>query len=415
MQLNNTGFLRKAQHPLLLAMASLPAAMLLTLAMAPGCFPWCWCLPGGYVLCAWLCLLIPGRKRLIAAAAASVLMAAGSLALLPWRAQVLLLLLPAMYIALLLWTLPIGGWPHNRELPIGWHVGGVLTHLTLQVLINISRAAGNGVYTPAQTPLLISFLAYAALVLLALNRASLDSAAQSRRKVPLLMQRQNRIITLTLLLVSLLVAAIPAIGAALRTSWDVVTGWLLRLLSLLAALVPLPSGGGGSPGGGGAADMDFGESQPPSAFALLMEKIVSAAVQVIVIVALLLLAYVVGRKLWKLLKLLWARMLRYSAAASEDYEDEITSTRDESDTEREGLLTRLRRSVPIAEKGGTPAQQVRLRYRQLRRKHADWSAAATARETIPPEAAALYERARYAGHDLTDEEAARFREGTKRL
>ena len=108
-------------------------------------------------------------------------------------------------------------------------------------------------------------------------------------------------------------------------------------------------------------------------------------------------------------------MIQYSAAASEDYEDEITSTRDESDTEREGLLARLRRAAAIEEKGRTPTEQIRLRYQYLRRKHRDWSAAATARETLPEDAAALYERARYAGHALTEAEANSFKDATRRV
>ena len=45
MRLNNTDFPRKAQHPLLMGLASLPIAMMLTLTAAPAFFPWCWCFP----------------------------------------------------------------------------------------------------------------------------------------------------------------------------------------------------------------------------------------------------------------------------------------------------------------------------------------------------------------------------------
>lgn len=415
MRLNKTDFLRKAQHPLLMGLASLPAAMMLLLTLDAALFPWCWRFPAAYVLAAWVCLLLPGRKRLLAGIAASVLMAASAIMLLPWRAHFFLLLLPVMYIALLLWTLPIGGWPYNKELTVGWHVSGVVTHVIMQMLVNGSQLTGNGMYTPAQKPLLFSFLAYAVLVLLALNRASLDSAAQSRRKVPLLMKRQNLIITMALLILGVLVAAIPAIGSALNVAWDYIMQGIALLIAFLAALMPQQSGGAGGPGAGGMGDMGFGEANPPSAFAVLMEKVIGIIALVVIVIALILLVRIAGKKLWKLLKLLWGRMIQYSAAASEDYEDEITSTRDEADTEREGLLARLRRAAPGDEKGRTPAEQIRLRYKRLKKKHSDWSAAATARETIPLEAAALYERARYAGHALTEDEASRFKEDTKRL
>lgn len=415
MRLNRTDFLHRAQHPLLMALAAFPAAMFLTLTAEPVCFPWCWGFPAVFVLAAWACLLIPGRARLLAATGASLLMAAAALVLLHWRAHIALLLTPLLYIALLWWTLPIGSWPANRELPIGWYAAGVLSHLAMQILINGSRLAENDAYDPAQTPLLISFLTFAALLLMAFNRASLDVAAQSRRKVPLLMRQQNRVITLVLLLVSILVSALPAIAAALRSAWDACVLWILRLISFLTSLLPLQDAGVGGPGAGSTGDMGLGEGAAPSAFALLMEKILTVAVQLLIAAALVALLYLGSKKLWKLLQVVWGRMLRYASVASEDYEDEIASTWDEPDTERESLLARMRRVVPLAEKGRTPAEQVRLRYRRLRQEHRDWSAAATARETLPSAAATLYERARYAGHDLTDEEAARFREGTRRL
>jgi len=414
MRLNKTDFLRKAQHPLLLGLASLPLAMMLILTVAGELFPWCWCFPAAYVLLSWGCLLLPGRKRLPGGLAGAALLAAGALLSLPWRDHFVLLLLPVMYIVLLLMTLPIGGWPYNRELAVGWHVSGVLTHLLMQLLLNGSQMTGTDTYLPARLPLLFSFLAYAVLVLLALNRASLDSAAQSRRKVPLLMRRQNLILTLALLLIGVLVAAIPAIGAALSTLWDYVLKGISLLMALIAALLPQKTAGGGGGPGGAADEMGFGEANPPSAFAVLMEKIIGYLALIILVVGLILLLRVIGRKLVKLFRYLLMRMQQYSAAAGEDYEDEITSTRDEADVERESLLTRLRRAAPGEEKGRTPTERVRLRYKRLKQKR-DWSAASTARETLPGEAAALYERARYGGHALSEAEAERFREETKKV
>lgn len=414
MRLNKTDFLRKCQHPLLLGLASFPVSMLLVLSAAQDFFPWCWVYPAAYVLLSWACLLIPGKKRVLCGALSSIGMMAAGVILLPWQGSIPLLLLPVMYTALLLMTLPIGGWPYNRELTVGWHVGGVVTHVLMQMLVNGSELTGSGIYLPAKTPLLFSFLAYAVLVLLALNRASLDSAAQSRRKVPTLMRRQNLVITIALLVIGVLLTAVPAIASTLDTAWNYILQGIALLMAFLSSLLPQQSAGGGGGPGGDMGDMGFGEANPPSAFALLMEKIIGWMALALVIIAAVLLLRVIGKKLVKLFRLLWGRMVQYSAAASEDYEDEITSTRDESDVEREGLLARLRRVSSADDKGRTPAEQVRLRYKRLRQKHG-WNAASTARETIPQEAAALYERARYAGENLTDDEAARFKEGTKRV
>ena len=412
MRLNTSDFLRKCQHPLLLGLASFPLALLLTLSFAPAFFGVTWCFPAAYVLLSWVCLLIPGKKRVAAGVAAVMVQIVLCVLLLPLRQAWGLLLMPALYTALTFFTLPIGGWPYNRELPVGWHVSGVVTHVLLQLLVNGSQLAGNGVYTPAEMPLLCSFLAYAVLVLLALNRASLDSAAQSRRKVPLLMKRQNILFTLLLLVIGVALAAVPAIGEALGIAWDFILRGVAALMSLLALLMPTSSGGGS--GGGSPDEMGLGEANEPSAFALLMEKIIGWIAVAVIVIALVLLLRVIWKKLRVGLRLLLARMMQYSAAASEDYEDEVTSTRDEDGVEREGLLSRLRRMAPAEEKGGTPAERVRMRYKKLKRRN-EWSAASTARETLPDEAAALYERARYGGEALTEEDAGRFRDGTRRV
>lgn len=414
MKLNTTDFGRKMQHPLLLAFASVPAALIIILNFAPDMLHRVWLFPASYVLLAWGCILIPGKKRILGGVVSAALMAALTLLVLPAAEQIALALLPVMYIALLIVTLPIGGWSRNQELAVGWHIGGVLTHVVLQLLVNGSRLMGNGVYDAAQTPVLVSFLCCVVLILLALNRSSLDSAAQSRRRVPLLMRRQNIVITLTMLVIGVLIAAIPAIGDLLTKLWD----WLMRgvawLVGLLSAL--LPQGGGAVGGAAMTSDMELGlgEANPPSDFALLMEKIIGVVALAVIAVALVIVIRVAGKKLAKLLKYLWGRLGQYGAAAGEDYEDEITDTRDESDTEREGLLTRLRRAVPGEEKGLTPTQQVRSRYRRLKQRRR-WSDAATARETLPSEPAALYERARYSGQELSAEEAERFQAGTKKL
>ena len=413
MRLNTSDFLRKAQHPLLLGLGSLPLSMLLTLSFSQETFRFSWCFPAAYVLLSWACLVIPGKKRVAAGVISAILLVALCGLLLPLTQNFGLILMPFMYVVLMFLTLPIGGWPYNQELQMGWHVGGAVTHVLLQMLVNGSQLMQNGVYTPAETPVLCSFLAYAVLVLLALNRASLDSASQSRRKVPLLMKRQNILFTMVLLVIGVLLAAIPAIGAALDTVWDFILRGIVLVMEFLALFMPASSGGGGG-AGGGMEDMGFGEAAPPSNLALLLEKILTVLTVLIVVIALALLLRILWKKLKAGLKLLWARMMQYGSAASEDYEDEITSTRDEEGTEREGLLSRLRRRNVGDEKGGTPTERVRMRYKKLKRRN-EWSAASTARETLPDEAAALYERARYGGETLTEEEAGRFREGTRRV
>lgn len=415
MKWNTTDFLRKAQHPLLVAAGSIPLGVFLVISATPELLGRMLAFPAAFVLLSWGCILLPGRKRLAAGAAGATLLVALGFLLLPAPGKLSLLFLPALYAGLLLAMLPVGGWPRGQELPVGWPAVGVLAHVAAQIFVNVARRNASTVYEPAAPLLLGSFLLLAALVVLALNRASLDSAAMSRRTVPTLMRRQNVILTLGLLALAVAIAAIPAIGSALERLWELLMQGVALAAALLAALFPRSESAGGAPAAAGETSFDLGETQGPSELALLLEKIIGWTAVVILVIALFFAGRALLKKLLRLLKYLWGRMGQYAALAGEDYEDEITSTRDEPDTEREGLLGRLRGIARTREKGLTPAQQVRSRYRRLRRRHAEWGRASTARETLPEGAATLYERARYSDHPVTETDAARFQEETKRI
>ncbi len=413
MKLN--GFLTKCQHPMVLCLGCLPLTWMLLCNVAPHLLLRGSLLPLLTLLFSWLCLIVPGKRRLVAGlAGAALLMAAGS-ALLPLSEDAALLPIPLLCIAVLLGSLPIAGYPRGWELPTGWHVAAIGAHAVMQALVSITKRTGQPTYNGMQTPLTVSFLICAALAVLALNRDSLEAASQSRRTVPLLMRRQNVVLTLAMLAVGTCIAAIPAIGQAIGTLWTwfkQAMGFLVGLLTLLMSDSEAVSGGS-APAESGA--LDAGEAVPPSAFAQLMEKVMAIVALMLLAIAAFFLLRALGKQLWRLLKLLWQRLGRYGNAVSEDYEDEITDTRDEDGVERERLLTRLRRFAPEDEKGQTPAQRVRSRYRRLKRRHRSWTSASTARETLPQDAAALYEQARYSGQPLTEADAERFHEGTKRL
>ena len=414
MKLNTTDFLRKMQHPMLQALLGFPVTWLCLQATGAVVLPFVYLLPAAYEVLAWVCILIPGKRRVLAGFVGAALLA--GLGVCAAKTAGPGVFLPAaLYIGLLFAALPIGGWPRERELNLGWYVTAVLSHLLLQLLMDSSRRLGPDIYGAARTPLLVSFLLCALLVVLALNRASLESASMFRRTVPLIMKRQNIALTVGLLVLGVLVAAIPAIGAALGSVRD----FIMHLLSLLGAflaaiMVQRQAGGGPAAPPAEQGSVSLGPANEPSALALVLEKVIGWAALIVLVIGLFFFLRMVGKKLIRLLKELWSRWSRYSAAASEDYEDEITSTRDESDVEREGLLTRLRRIVPEDEKGGTPGERIRSRYKRLKRRR-DWNAASTARETLPEHAATLYERVRYGGESLTDQDAEAFREGTKRV
>ena len=131
MKLNTNGFSVKCQHPMLLALALFPLGWLLVTGHA-GAERYAYLFPAAYVLLAEICLLIPGKRRLIAGFLGAAMLAgmgAYGAAFGP-----LMLLFPLVYIVLLLMTLPIGGWDTAREVNLGWPVFGVLVHVLMQLL-----------------------------------------------------------------------------------------------------------------------------------------------------------------------------------------------------------------------------------------------------------------------------------------
>ena len=154
-------------------------------------------------------------------------------------------------------------------------------------------------------------------------------------------------------------------------------------------------------------------SAEPNLLAVILEKaaLVLAGVAAAELVALA--ARFLYRRLKKLAKYLLELMRRYAAASGEDYEDEITDTREEG-RERHLPLRALRRHLDLRDdRSLSPAQRIRRRYARLRMHHPDWQDSRTARETLSGDAARLYERARYSEHPVTDEEATEFTRSTR--
>ncbi len=413
MKLNTTDFRRKMQHPLVLALACFPLVLFLMAQNAPEAQGLMWVLPVSYVLLAWVCLLLPGKLRLMGGIFSIGVMIAVTAAAWPVAAQPVLIVPVIVYAVLMLFALPMGRWERGRELGLEWPVIGMCTHVLVQLLINGAQKLGNTAFDDCEGVLVVSFLALAVLVVLAMNRTSLNAASQSRQNIPLLMRRQNLVLVMAVLVIGVLISMIPAIGQALAFMWDKLMQLMLLIGAFLASIMPQQKSGGGGAGGGDSDPLVPGAAAEPSQLALIMEKVMTVLAVVIIIVGAFFILKMLLKRLKKLLLYLWAKLGRYSAAVGEDYEDEVTSTR-EVDAERESILGRLRRFAPEDERGLDASQRVRSRYRSLKRRR-QWTTSATARETLPEEAARLYERARYSGEALTDEEAERFRNVTKKV
>ena len=97
MKLNKLGFARKWQHPLLLFSGVLPVAVMLGVHNMPGC-EYVPMLPLIlYLFLGWLCLILPGEKRLAMGMVCCVGLVAVSHFLLPWWEHRALLLVPLAF------------------------------------------------------------------------------------------------------------------------------------------------------------------------------------------------------------------------------------------------------------------------------------------------------------------------------
>ena len=412
MPLNGGDFRRKGQFPLLLASGALPLLAMLLIGFAPEKVWLAAVFALALALAGECCLLVRGKGRLWAGLLCCAAMAGLGWWQLPaggaW-------LVPVCCMGLVGACLPMGGWPREKEPPPFWHVAGLLLHLAAQLMVNVARRTGDKPGFIAAAPMLIgSFILFAALAMLSINRASMDQAAMGRQKIPASMRRLNTLLTSGLLAATLLISAIPAIKRWVEHAWDVLMVLLLRFLSWLAQLLPQSA----PVGEGASAPMDMSglcdAAAEPSLLAVILEKVAFVIAAVVGVVLAVLALRFLYRQLKKLAGRVLDMMRRYAAAATEDYDDEITDTREEGERERNLPLQALRRRLALGDdKSLPPAERIRRRYARVRLKHADWQDSRTARETLPEDAANLYERARYSEHPVTPEDADRFARDTR--
>lgn len=410
MKLNTTDFGRRCQFPIMMAAGSMTLPMLICANALTGSVNACLVLAGLYVILAWICTLTPGKLRIPMGMLCAAGMLLAGAALLPFEKLLPTVLIPILYALLLLGGLQIGGWEPGRELhPL---VGAIclVGHMVAQFLVNVDRQnRAEPIYAEVSMPLMIAFLIFGALAMLALNRTSLNNAVNGRSSVPKAMRWKNRFLTIGLMLIVLLVASIPAVIRAMTKAWEWIKQILLQIILFLLSMFPQQSTEGGGQGGGMDLSALAGETREES----LLSKIITMvllALAILILAALVVLAVrVVYRKLKELLKILWQRMNAYMASSSEDYVDEIADTRD--DAEHERLLRRRKKKLlkkRVDESMLNPQQRIRYRYLQMWLKHPEWTPERTVRENLRGDAAQLYERARYSSHEITERDADAF-------
>ena len=409
-----TAFARM-RHPLLLACATYPVAVVLNAVMIQAGTGQVLLLIAAYLLLAFGCLWLLGRRRMAGGLLGCAALLALGAAILPVGERPFALALPIGYGALLMIGLPAAAWPREKETHAVWPILGLAGYVL--VLAAVSRGGVKVLFPPAVAlPLRVGFVLLLTLSLLMMNRINLQSVGAGRREVPVRVRRRNTVITLAFLALGLALSQLPGIVEALRGLWHGLLRAIKALAALLMALLPESTGSvqGAAPAAPEMMEM-LGEAAEPGALAVLLERFLSVLALVALAVLVGALARIIYKKLRALARRLAERWGRFAASASEDYTDEVTDTREEGVVERVSLSGLRRGKGMGSERLLPPRERIRRRYLRLRRRHPEWHAGWTARETIPEAAAERYERARYSGHEITEEDASAFMEGVRRL
>lgn len=408
MKLNFNDFSRKCQFPLMLAAGCMPVILLVLAHYLPDCVNETLVLAGVYVVLTWICTVIPGKIRVLTGIVLAIGQMALGVTLLPLGESGAVWIVSAAFAVLLMGSLQTCGLPRERELHPMAGALGLIAHLVAQMLINADKAQKAPMYTPIVSAQTASFLVFAALALLALNRISLNSAVNGQQSVPTSMRRKNKLMTAAVMVLTLLIAALPQVIRAIEKAWEKLMIAVLMLVHFLLSLFP-ESGGSGQQGGGMDLSGLAGETRERGILAKIMEIVMLSLAAILILVALFFAMRIIWRKLKILMNYLWKRLNAYMVASSEDYVDEVSDTRDGAQMER--ALSRLRRRVQrrkIDESTLSPVERIRYRYLMHWLKHPEWTPERTARENLSDSAAQLYERARYSNHEVTQRDADAF-------
>lgn len=397
----------------MLFLAALPPAFVLTAHFAPAHMAAAWAMLSAAALLACLCIALPGRRRTPVSLLAAALLCLLGVLLLPLRAQPLLAAMPIAAACLMLCALPLAGRAITGVAPV-FYFGGIGSHLFVHAVIHFTHGAVRARYDALAPALTAALLVYLLLLFLSLNSISLDNATMARCRLPASMRRVNRLLTIGFLVLAAGLASLPAaarlIGLGMRAAKKIcqLAG---TLVTWLLGDAPASMGGGmpGNPMFLSGAEVT---PEEPSLFSVLFEKFVTALALVIMVAGTLIILRFLLRRLYALSLRTIARLKAYAAAVSEDYEDEITDTREDGAS---SYGTRIRHRFAPSPMPDEPAARIRWRYARLLARNGAWPGSATARENLPQDAAAIYERARYSQSPVTQADAEQFNSVVRRL
>ena len=404
---------RRHLLPAMLYLTMLPLLLLPVCQYAPDMLPAAAAFFAASAALFSLCSALPGRLRRVFAVLFTAALCAAGAACLPLSSRPALIALPVFCAAVMLLALPLAGRALADTPPV-FYFAGIFTHMFGYAIIRLSDGALRLQLNALQPALTAAFAAYLLLLLLALNRISLENATMARCALPASMRKANTLLTLCFLALAVCIAAIPLAVRLLLACRDMLFAALRTAYLLIDRLLPDAPAVGGA---GGPMMMPFGmpaeEYAQPSALALLLERLMIALTYLVLILGTLLLIRLIARLALRAIRIAAARLARYSAAISGDYTDEITDTRDE-EGRSETYAVRIKKRFAPSAMPDEPGARIRWRYARLLARRS-WAESSTARENLPPDAAAIYERARYSNLPVEKADAEQFDVRTRKL
>lgn len=398
-------FFRKIQFPLMLAMGTYSVGACISAYFAPELLSNVWLFPGAYFLFAATGLLLQGKLRILLSAVGAAALLVPVVLFLEGNARMLGLVLAVCYSALTLWSMSMGGWEREKEIPGGWIGAGLVILLIGSFFATFEHRMQH--LLPWIKLLLFSFVL---LAMLSMNRSSRVLASGGRQSYSASMRHKNVLLTLAMFAIALGFALIPSLFDLLEAVWE----WLKELIAKIAAMIPEETEPSTTPsttqrftGEGGLPEIPYSRQSSAMLYSIM------AVVAIGVMVPLVMLAV---RRLTRLvrdvIRMLYKKVSEGVTAEAQDFFDEITDTRTEGQSAYSRKKREVRRSSPDIRRM-TPVQRVRYQYRVLMKKHPYWGEQSTARENLPKDAAQIYERARYSDHSVTAEDVQHFDEQTR--
>lgn len=421
MKLNTKDLWRKWQFPLLALSAVAPIGPSLFCYLMPEKWALSWVFPAVFLLLACFGMLLEARYRKPYGWAGFALELILGLLVFPkieGAREVFLLCVPLLHGILLLIILPMTELPATKEPHGGFFVLGLLLYPFWQIFYRVRITGGDPAMEPAYGGILVCFLLFLALLLLSRNRGALTFASSGRFHLPGAMVGVNRVLILVLVVGMLILGAVPSIGKVLAAP----IVWVFQGIGALLALFLTKKPSGIPSVTPTEMEEIIEETLEKPEFEtntnlIVPVKLPEIVTQILLVIFLVIIAYFVGKVLVMLVKFLLRMLAKLVASseisAEEGYTDEVSDVRD--------IVTTLSPQKKVRSAGASRQQamsggeQIRHRYRMLKKRHPKWLSSDTVRKQLPEEAAQLYERTRYGGKEASAADAKAFEKNTRGL